>query len=189
LPESIFCDALYEKEKLFSVIAPLLNRSCAIAAYNLAIDHEAKLTGKISPEDYRYSPAMMQPFNGFWEIPREGLVIYDWKEQTASKLHHTGIEFKIDGFGHRLFLLCPVNNGWAVIGRTDKYLSPSTVEILESNKDSITIQIYEPGSIILYSEKGAPDTEQMDFVSLGNSFYKGKIKGIALRHNMITITR
>jgi len=185
LPESIFSDALYEKKNLYKVIAPLSNKSCAIATYNLAIDNKVELSTKITPDDYGYSPVMMQPYKGLWETPKEGLVIYDWKEQKGSKLESSGVHVDITGFGHKLFLLCPINKGWTVVGRPDKFLSPSTIEILKTKKESIVIRMPESGAIIIYSEKGNPKSEQMDFTSLGDNFYKGEIRGSTLKEIII----
>ncbi|MGC9341273.1 MAG: Sip1-related alpha-galactosidase [Bacteroidales bacterium] len=187
MPESFFSDALYEKENLYKVIAPLNNKSCAIAAYNLAIDNKAKLSTKITPDDYRYSPVMMQPYNGLWEIPKEGLVIYDWKEQKGSKLESSGVHVDITGFGHKLFLLCPINKGWAVVGQPDKFLSPSTVEILNTEEDNISIKVIEPGAVIIYSEKGSPKSEKMNFTRVNENFYKGEIKSSISPNSIITI--
>ena len=91
---------------------------------------------------------MIQPFDGFWELPEEGLVIYDWKKQEGQKLDDNGLDFRIEGFGHQLFLLCPINNDWAVIGRPDKYLSPSTVDIAHIGEASITLEFAEMGPVI-----------------------------------------
>lgn len=189
LPEGIFSDALYEKDNLYKVIAPLNNKSCAIAAYNLAIDDNAKLSTKITLDDYKYSPVMTQPYEGLWTIPEEGLVIYDWKEQKGVKLENSGVDVNITGFGHKLFLLCPIEKGWAVVGRPDKFLSPSTVEILEANENSISIKMVEPGTLMIYSEIGSPKSEQMNFTVMGDHFYKGEMKGNTSSVNIIKIKR
>jgi len=188
-PESIFSDALYEKEKLYKVIAPLSNKSCAITTYNLAIDNESKLSTKITAEDYRYSPVMMQPYEELWKIPEEGLVLYDWKERKGSKLESSGVDISITGFGHKLFLLCPIEKGWSVIGRPDKFLSPSTFVIKEVKQEYISIEINEPGAILFYSEKGNLKSEQMDLTNLGNDFYKATPKSTFSVNNAITINR
>lgn len=178
LPESIFCDALYETEKLYKTISPLKNKACAIAAYNLSITATGPLSGKIGREDYAYAPAMMQPFEGFWEQPEEGLVIYDWQNQSGQTLDDAGQHVSIEGFGCQLFLLCPIEQQWAVIGRPDKYLSPSTVEIQDRQDDRITLQLEETGPIILYSGKGTLSSDEMEFISIGNNLYRGTpIKG------------
>jgi len=174
LPESIFNDALYEGEKLYKVISPLKNYSCAIAAYNLSVTSQGELTTKITPKDYTYAPAMMQPFNGLWNVPKEGLVIYDWKAQKGKKLENEGFEVNIDGFGHKLYLLCPIVNQWAVVGRPDKYLSPSTVSILNTSANQMSIQLKESGSIVLYSGAGFPLSKSLKFTDQGNGFYLGK---------------
>lgn len=189
MPESIFSDALYETGNVYKTIAPLENKACAIAAYNLSVTAEAPLNGKITPKDYTYASAMMQPFDGFWEVPAAGLVVYDWKNQTGQKLENEGVEFEMDGFGCELFLLCPIDRQWAVIGRPDKYLAPATVEILDTDDNSITLSFPEIGPVVLYSGKGAPSSLQMEFTSLGNNFYQGtpadNLKGAAT----INITR
>jgi hypothetical protein len=189
LPESIFSDALYEKENLYKVIAPLDNKSCAIATYNLAIDNSAKLLTKITSYDYRYSPVMIQPYGGLWETPKEGLVIYDWKEQKGKKLDDKGFDVHIKGFGHKLFLLCPIDKGWAVIGRPDKYLSPSTIKVLSMEDDRIEVRFHEPGNIFFYSEREPLKSADLQFKSLGNGFYEGILSSKAFVDNTLTIHR
>ncbi len=173
LVESIFNDALYESGNVYRAIAPLKNKACAITAYNLSIKATQPLKGSIQKKDYTYASAMIQPYTGPWEMPKEGLVIYDWKEQTGKKLDGQGLEFQIDGFGHKLFLLCPIKNQWAVIGRPDKYLSPSTVEILDTSANAITLRMEEKGPILLYSATGKPSSDYLAFSAMGNGFYKG----------------
>ncbi len=189
MPESIFNDALYEKNELYKVIAPLKNKSCAIVAYNLTMDNFATLSTKISTEDYRYSSAMIQPYKGKWDVPDEGLIVYDWKEQKGMKLCDDGIQTEIKGFGHQFFILCPIEKGWSVVGRPDKFLSPSTVEILKVEKEKIKIKIQEPGSIVIYSEEGDLKSSQIEFESIGNNFYKGNVNSIIQPNETITINR
>jgi len=174
LPDSFFTDALYERDNLYKVVAPLNNESCAITAYNLAIDNRVELSTRITPDDYKYSSVMMQPHQGLRDIPKEGLIVYDWKEQKGSKLSAKGVDVKITGFGHELFLLCPIEQGWAVVGRPDKYLSPSTVQILETKRNSVSIKMVEPGPIIIYSGYGIPKSEQMKFSDMGGNFFRGE---------------
>lgn len=173
MPESVFSDALYENKNLYKVIAPLKNGACAIAAYNLAIDDKTMLNGKITALDYTYSNAMIQPYREKWKIPEEGLVIYDWKERSGQKLTPEGINMNIEGFGHKLFLLCPIVNGWAVVGLSGKLLSPSTIEALKIDKHSVEIELHEPGEIVLFSENGMPESDQIEFNPMGNNFYQG----------------
>ena len=175
LPESIFSDALYEEKNLYKVIAPLKNSSCAIAVYNLSIKDNTTLSGKITPSDYTYSNVMIQPFEEKWKISDEGLVIYNWKTKTGKKLEEKGVDLKIDGFGHELFLLCPITAGWSVIGLKGKFLGPSTVEVLKVKERFVEIALHEAGNMVLFSEKGLPKSDQMNFKSLGNNFYEGQV--------------
>jgi hypothetical protein len=176
LPESIFSDALYETDQVYKTIAPLKNKACAIAAYNLSVTATEPLIGNITKDDYGHASAMMQPFTGFWELPAEGLVIYDWNRQQGQKLDDAGHGFTMDGFGLQLYLLCPIKDQWAVIGRPDKYLSPSTVEIKDIQNDRITFKFEEMGPVVLYSGKGTLSSDKLEFTSLGNNFYQGTPK-------------
>ncbi|PHN02903.1 Sip1-related alpha-galactosidase [Flavilitoribacter nigricans] len=189
LPESIFSDALYETDHVYKTISPLKNKACAIAAYNLSVTAEAPLNGKIVPKDYTYASAMVQPFDGFWEVPEEGLVVYDWNKQTGQKLTDAGMDFKMDGFGCELFLLCPISQQWAVIGRPDKYLAPATVEIMDMEEDRVTLSFTEIGPVVLYSGQGRPSSPEMEFSSIGNNFYKGIPNSGLQGAGTITITR
>lgn len=177
MPESIFNDALYESEKVYKTIAPLKNKACAIAGYNLSVTATGPLAGKINREDYTYASAMIQPYEGQWEIPNEGLIVYDWKRQTGQILDEAGTDFQIEGFGHELFFLCPINKEWAIVGKPEKYLSPSTVDIVDRQDESITLKFVEIGPVILYSGKGELSSSQMEFTRLGNNFYRGTPTG------------
>ncbi|XOV90992.1 MAG: Sip1-related alpha-galactosidase [Bacteroidota bacterium] len=177
LPESIFNDALYETKEVYKTIAPLKNKSCAIAAYNLSITSKDGLKGNISFGDYQQASAMMQPFSGLWENPNEGLIIYDWKNRKGEVLDESGLDFEIKGFGYRLFLLAPIESGWSLIGRTDKFLGPSTVNVIVSMKDKIEFEMVEPNDIMLYSNTGSITSKQFDLIPLGEGFYQGKFIG------------
>jgi len=189
LPESLFNDALYETRNAYKTIAPLKNKACAITAYNLSITATGSLVGTIDQEDYTHAPSMMQPYKGFWEVPNEGLAIYDWKEQKGQKLDDAGFNFKIDGFGYQLFLLAPIRKQWAVIGRPDKYLSPSTVEILDTSTDTLVLQVKEKGPLVVYSAVGKPVSNNMSFIAMGNDFYKGDPSGDFPGDNTYRISR
>ena len=116
---------------------------------------------------------MVQPFEEKWQIPDGGLVIYDWKEKSGQKLTKDGIDVSIEGFGHKLFLLCPIVDGWAVVGLEDKLLAPSTIEAIKIDKHSVEIDLHEPGNIVLFSSNGTPESAQMEFKPMGNNFYQG----------------
>jgi len=176
LPESIFNDALYEAETAYKTIAPLKNGACAIAAYNLSTTSRKPLSAKVTLEDYTQASAMIQPYPGLWELPPEGLVIYDWQEQTGRVLDEKGLPFQIDGFGHKLYLLCPIQRNWAVIGNPDKYLSPSTVDIIEIKEDRLTLNCSETTSLVFYANAERLSSPQMNITPLGGNFYLGLLK-------------
>ena len=95
----------------------------------------------------------------------------DYKKGKASRLSAEGYEYKLDGFGCRLFLLTPVFHGWAVIGRPDKYLSPETAEPQKFTADAVELTMHEPVAILLYSAKGQPSCEGWSFTDKGDGFY------------------
>lgn len=189
MPGSIFNDALYENESAYKTIAPLKNGSCAIAAYNLSVTAKNALSGKITHNDYMQASAMMQPFEGLWEVPSEGLVIYDWQAQQGQKLDQEGLTFEINEFGHKLFLLSPIHDGWGVIGRPDKYLSPSTVNVVLRSSESITIDLVEVGPLILYANCKSLRSEKMDFERLDGNFFRGIPKKGVKGSDSITIKK
>ncbi len=189
LPESIFSDALYETHDVYKTIAPLKNKSCAIVAYNLSLKTGSVLSGTITKKDYTNAPAMVQPFVDSWTVPTDGLVIYDWKKEEGKILQEAGHSFEIKDFGFKLYHLSPIINEWAVIGRSDKYLSPMTVEIREIKEKSITLSLSEMGPVVLYSGNGNLISDAMQFRHLGNNFYKGTPKSGLKGSNVFVIKR
>ena len=94
-------------------------------------------------------------------MPREGLVLYDWRAGTAEKLDRDR-SFTLKDFNEdRFFLLCPVVDGWAVVGRTDKYLSPAAVEVVSRTADEIVLKMVESGPLAVWSASGNPRVEGM----------------------------
>lgn len=168
--ESLFSDPLYQTEGAHKVFAPLKNRSCAIALYNLSLSPSV-VRGTIVPNDYRAATAMLQPYEGPWLNPTEGLVVYNWGEGRGELISSHGLSVELREFGHKLFLLCPIRKGWAIVGRPDKYLSPSTVQIEIVEDDSIVLTMHEPAPIIVYSDSGVPHGDGLTVVPKGNGFY------------------
>lgn len=169
LPDSVFTDPI-KKPQAYRVIAPLEGGAAAVAAYHLAAG-EMSVHGVVSPKDYQHAGAMIQPYAGRWTEPAEGLVVYDWYEGAGRRLD-TEYRFDLTGFSDRLLLLCPIRNGWAVIGRTDKYLSPAAVQIAESTNRRLSIYMREAGPLVVYSEKGRPQAEGIQGKDLGENFYR-----------------
>lgn len=169
LPESAFLNPLTEK-KCYRVIAPLTNQSAAIALYNLNISDSISVIGNVMPSDYQYLNGLIQPYPGVGAIPDEGLVLYDWYMKKGIEFNST-YEVDLQGFSDRLLLVCPIQKGWAVIGRSDKYLSPSAVEHVEYDDSSVSFILHERGPLIIYSKDGIPQIDSKKGTALGNNFY------------------
>lgn len=73
-----------------------------------------------------------------------------------------------------------------MIGRNDKYLSPSTVEIVRSSQEELVIEMEEPGNIMLYSGNQPISSSEFDFKSMGDGFYYGQYKGSGLDQIIIS---
>lgn len=172
MPDSATLDALNDPSTAYRVMAPLANGCLAIAAYNL-VDHDQPVTvpGKIRPEDYRLASGLMLPYPGPWELPAEGLVVFDWYAGRGQKLENE-YSFELNGLSDKLLLLCPVKHGWAVIGRADKYLSPAAVESWQTQDNSLEVRLVESGPLLVWSERGIPQINGADVQPVGPSLYR-----------------
>ena len=175
LPDSVFIAPMREP-KPYRVIAPLRNDSAAIVAYNLFHPtNDIPLTASVTADDYRQAGCMIQPYPGKWDVPAEGLVVYDWHLGRAAKLDDR-YEFELKGFADRLLLMSPIRQGWAVIGRTDKYLCPAAVEIISASKDKLKIRLVESGPLAIWNEQGKVFAENVAFENDGTGLWKANIK-------------
>lgn len=50
-------------------------------------------------------------------------------------------EMTLQGFTDRLLFLCPVREGWAVVGVEEKYLSPATVRIVSRTAEKLVLDV------------------------------------------------
>jgi hypothetical protein len=171
LPEDIFQPMT--AKRLHRVMAPLANRSVAIAIYNFhgdAMQDNPQYVTTIAPNDYAAASGMIQPYSGEWKRPGEGLVVYDWYAGVAQKLNG-GYEVAIKGFGDRLLQISPIKKGWAVIGRTDKYLSAAAVEVLARTENELRLQLHEAGPLGIWLTHGTPAADGVDFSDKGNGLF------------------
>ncbi|MHC4717113.1 MAG: hypothetical protein ACYS5V_09100, partial [Planctomycetota bacterium] len=113
------------------------------------------VTGWIAPDDYAHAACMLQPPEDPWALPEEGLILYDAATGAAAPLEGR-YEFDLPDFGDRLLLLVPVRHRWAVIGRTDKYLAPAAVEVVDAAGDELIVRMPEPGPLTVWSQGPAP---------------------------------
>jgi hypothetical protein len=163
LPESLFMDP-FKSGRAYRAITPLAHHTAAVVAYNLS-EPTRPVSGSISVADYAHATAMVQPYAGPWTPPTGGLVLYDWRAGRAEKLA-AAKEYTLRDFNEdRLFLLCPIEDGWAIIGRTDKYLAPAAVEVVSRSAKEIVLKMVESGPLAVWSNgeaKAVGYRSQMD---------------------------
>jgi hypothetical protein len=171
---------------LYRVMAPLANNSAAFVLYNLygEKNEAVELSGSITTDDYRSSSALIQPYPGRWDVPEEGLLVYDHTTGKASKLDK---EYKVTlkGFSDRLIQISPITNGWSVIGRTDKYLSAGTVTSIESDATSLKITLHEAGPFAIWLADGTPKADSITFTAKGNGQF---IADVPVKSEPLTLT-
>lgn len=172
LPESLMQDPYFEGQA-FRVIAPLKNKTATILAVNLNQD-DKDVTASISLKDYPFAGGMIQPYEGLWNIPKEGVLLYDNYAGAASILKED-YKFELGSRKERLFQLSPIQNGWSIIGRPDKYLSASGFKLLEIDEKTIKIKMIEDGPLMLWSDNKIPYSENFEFIKLDNGLWRGKL--------------
>jgi len=98
-------------------------------------------------------------------------------EQFTGRGQVMGEEYKarFAGFKDQLIQVSPIQNGWSVIGRTDKYLSAAAVRILSCDNRTLKIKLHEAGPLGVYSSKGKPKAKDLQFEDAGNGLYKADI--------------
>jgi hypothetical protein len=147
----------------YLVTAPIARNSAAIVAYNLT-EPEMPVRGVIKPEHYADAGCMLQTGGLVWDLPAEGLVLYDWLNKKAVKLSEPH-SFELEGYGNLLYILTPIRCGWSAIGRTDKYLSAAAIEVVAAGPDELLVRLRESGPFALWSEHGELSAYGMDAAS------------------------
>ncbi|MDP0491795.1 MAG: Sip1-related alpha-galactosidase [Verrucomicrobiota bacterium JB023] len=170
LPDSVMMD-VYQGGEAFRVIAPLNHGCAAVVAYNLLHPGEQTVETRVTPADYPHASGMMQPYEGAWEVPAEGLVIFDWRKGQGQRLDDS-YSVTLTGFSDSLLLLAPVKKDWAVIGAREKYLSPVAVKQVQATADELFIEMVESGPLIIWTGKGQPTAGEFPVESLGNGFWQ-----------------
>lgn len=157
----------------YCVSAPLSNGAAAVVAYNLSVKSDI-VESRISAEDYALTGTLMQPYAGKWEIPAGGLYVYDYFEGCGGVLDGE-MKFSIEGFDHKYFLIMPIVEGWALIGRIDKYLAPVTVVDPVHGSDSLSFTMEESGPVDFWIEQGEPFSKGIDFIPRGDGLWRAMI--------------
>ena len=187
LPDSVFIAPMRQKIA-YRVIAPLAGGAAAIVVHNL--EHptsKAPIQTSVTEQDYTCAGCMIQPYQAKWKVPGEGLVVYDWYAGRAKKLDEKYV-FELKGFSDRLLHLCPIRKGWAVIGRTDKYLSPAAIEVLSVSAKKLKLRLIESGPLAIWLANGVPKAKNISFRNSGNGLWKADIQP-GSRDMVITIRR
>lgn len=174
LPESAFNDPINQKD-LYRVIAPLPNGAASIVCYNLHDrDDKATVSGKITADDYRHASALIQPYPGPWKQPSGGLIAYNHFEGTVHDLKNP-LPVSLTGFSDRLVHLLPVQHGWALIGLTEKFLSPATILDPSFTDTLASFRVRDPGPFTLYLKSGTPKADGLTFQSRGDGLWVAQI--------------
>ncbi|MFC1765055.1 Sip1-related alpha-galactosidase [Planctomycetota bacterium] len=185
LPESFFIHP-FRDDEVFRVIAPLEDGVAAIALFNFT-ESGKTLSSGFTAQDYSHAGELLQPNKGAWPISAEGLLVYDRQTKTVVDLAN-GFSTDVPNFDAKLFLLYPKTKGWAVIGRSDKYLPAAAVKIKSVSSNKISFTLKESGPLMIWSEKGAPQMKGASFKSIGSNLYLAELsieKGV----REINITR
>ena len=170
LPESVMMD-VYQGGEAFRVIAPLANRCAAVVAYNLQHPGDTTVRAQVTAADYGHASGMSQPYPGPWEVPDEGLVVFDWREGAGQKLDGS-YSVELTGFSDRLLLMAPIHHGWAVVGARDKYLSPVAVASVQASPERLEVEMVESGPLVVWSEAGTPQAAGVEVADLGRGFWQ-----------------
>jgi len=168
LPESFFIHP-FRDEQVFRVVAPMQDGVAAIALFNFT-ESGKNLSSGFTAKDYSHAGELLQPNSGPWTVPNEGILVYDSQTKTVIDLD-TKFSTQIDNFDAELFLLYPKIKGWAVIGRSDKYLPAAAVKIKSVSHNKITFTLDESGPLMIWSAKGKPEMQGATFKSMGNGLY------------------
>jgi Raffinose synthase or seed imbibition protein Sip1 len=170
----------------YRVIAPLANNAAALAVYHLA-DTEESMQAEICVDDYRHADIMIQPYPGLRAIPTDGLIVWDWYDKCAFKLDNA-YEFELQPLEDRLLILSPVQHGWSILGRFDKYLGPAAVEVLEIDSETVTLRITESGPLAIWLTEGTPVAEGLIFKPHSGGLHVADM-AIGEKQKKITLTR
>ena len=155
------------------VMAPLPHPMANLAGSNLE-DAEVTVTATFTPAMYRQVSGLIQPYPGEWEMPVEGLVYYNVYAEKGGRFERP-LEMPLKGFSDCLLQVSPVENGWAVIGRTDKYLCGAAVAEASTAPTAMKLRLHEGGPFAVYSAEGLPKAEGITFDALGGGIYKADI--------------
>jgi hypothetical protein len=184
LPESFFIHP-FRDDNVFRVVAPMEDGVAAIALFNFTESGKTLKSG-FTATDYAYAGELLS--NGSaWTAPSEGLIVYDRETKSAVELG-AGFSTEVPTFDAKLFLLYPKVKGWAVIGRSDKYLPAAAVDVKSASERQISFTLEESGPLLIWSERGTPKMNGATFKSVGGNLYLADLP-IEVGARELTVTR
>jgi len=184
LQRSAFTSPLIEKIPYY-VSAPLSNQVAAVVAYNLSVD-SVTVYGSVDFSDYCMTGTLLQPYQGQWKVPANGLFLYDYNTHSGRPIGKEKYTFQLSNFEDKLLFLIPIYKGWAVIGRTDKYLSPATISDIQYTSKSLTVTLLESGAFDFWMQSGVPYAKNITFTQLRDGIWRANV-GLNTSKQRITI--
>ena len=88
--------------------------------------------------------------------PEAGRACAVWSPTLSSGFRaekDTVWDCSLPGDGYCLYQLAPIENGVAVFGRADKYLSSHAIQSISREGGALTVRLREAGPVLIYSEK------------------------------------
>lgn len=179
LKNSLFINPFLDKV-LYGVIAPLPHQAAAICFFNLTAKEKA-IDGILKVSDYTQHNAMLKGK----EMPKKPkLVAYNWKTRKGINLEKDH-NFYIYGFNYELFIVAPVQNNWAILGRSDKYLGTCFVESYQTSPTSLSITLNEAGPFVIWHPLPIMG-EQLEIQALDNGFWLCTPKDLTQKNHTLT---
>jgi len=68
--------------------------------------------------------------------------------------------------------MCPIQQGWAVVGRSDKFLSPTAIETVNAKDSELEVVMEESGPLVIWTASGISHLEGVTCEDIGNGFWK-----------------
>lgn len=119
-----------------------------LICYNLNVSpRHQQVQATIKKEDY----SLRNSFEKMSATPEERVLLYNWESQKAEELSDSST-FELIGFTDKLFHLCPIRKGWAVIGIQEKYLSPATVQTISLTENRLMLNVLCTGTLKVWIE-------------------------------------
>lgn len=217
VPDCTVFDALNDSSRPYTVVAPLANRCAAVVAYNLVQSGGKRVSGPIGAAAYRFAGMLLQN-DAEWQPPSEGLIAYDWYDGSVTRLDGTArpgesgagvspgeedgrsmatsardsvdsdCDVDLGYLEDALILLAPIAQGWAVLGREDKYLGPAAVTRVDPGASELSVTLLEAGPLLVWSQYGTVICDEATCESVGDGLYR-IVQPIGARDATVRIRR